>query len=169
MAQTVQKPVLMIDQIAQETIITATKMIEYFKNNLIYYQLISGKGLEFDRIKEYVPGNDPRRIDWKKLAKSGTLNIRAFKEERHFEIIIVVDTSNSMLLGTNNKTKAEYTAVASGALAYASLEAGDEVALITINSENVVAMDPTSEFNELLTIITNTNNYGGQKDWQKLT
>ncbi|MBN1645971.1 DUF58 domain-containing protein [Candidatus Woesearchaeota archaeon] len=156
------------DSLIKETIINATKLMEYFKLNLIYYQLVSGKGLEFDRIKEYVPGHDPRRIDWKIFARTNKLYIRAFKEERKFDVIIVLDVSDSMLLGTTNVTKNEYAAVIAGSLAYAATQADDRVAVV-MNSENVeVATDPSNEFFQMLRIVSDKNNYGGDKNWAKL-
>jgi uncharacterized protein (DUF58 family) len=163
-------PVNMFDfeTLMRETVRESVKLLEYFRLSLIYYQLVSGKGLEFDRIKEYYPGADPRRIDWKIFAKRGELKIRAFKEERHFDIIIVLDVSDTMLLGTTSMTKNEYSAIVAGALTFAAIEASDNVGLV-MNSSNVsLAMDPSSDFAKIMSEVANKKNYGGEKDWYNL-
>ena len=163
-------PVNMFDfeTLMRETVRESVKLLEYFRLSLIYYQLVSGKGLEFDRIKEYHPGADPRRIDWKIFAKRGELKIRAFKEERHFDIIIVIDVSDSMLLGTTTMTKNEYAAIVAGALTFAAIEASDNVGLV-MNSDKVsLAMDPSADFAKIMAEISDKKNYGGEKDWNQL-
>lgn len=156
------------DVLMRETVRESVKLLEYFRLSLIYYQLVSGKGLEFDRIKDYYVGADPRRIDWKIYARQGKLKIRAFKEERHFDIIIVLDVSDSMLLGTTSMTKNEYASIVAGALSFAAIEASDNVGIV-MNSDKVhVAMDPTAEFAKIMSEVANKQNYGGQKDWPEL-
>lgn len=165
----IQPQVYNYDQLTHETIINSIKLIEYFRMNLIYYQLISGKGLEFDKIKDYVVGDDPRRIDWKIFARSNKLMIRKFKEERQFDIVLCIDVSDSMLLGTTNKTKNEFASIVAGALAFAAVEAKDNVAIVLFSTENLVATDPVGQFFDALQIISDKNNYGGEKAWGKLT
>lgn len=156
------------DVLMRETVRESVKLLEYFRLSLIYYQLVSGKGLEFDRIKEYYPGADPRRIDWKIFAKQGELKIRAFKEERHFDIIVVLDVSDTMLLGTTSMTKNEYSSIVAGALTFAAIEASDNVGIV-MNSDRVsVAMDPTSDFAKIMAQVADKENYGGKKDWEQL-
>ena len=161
--------VLSFDKLVKETIKNAQQITEYFRLNLIYYQLISSKGLEFDRIKEYTPGSDPRRIDWKIFARTGKLMIRAFKEERRFDIVVILDVSNSMLLGTNEYTKNEYGALVAGILAFAATEAGDNIGggLFSDDKQNLI--NPEGEYYNFLRIISDKENYGGKKNWAKLT
>lgn len=156
------------DTLLKETVENAGKLMEYFRLNLIYYQLVSGKGLEFDRIKDYVPGNDPRRIDWKIFAKTGELHIRAYKEERQFDIILVIDVSNSMLLGTGKRTKNEFAMLVAGTLGFAATESGDKVAVMMLSDEVEVATDPDFELFKLLSIMSDKRNYGGNKAWHKM-
>ena len=151
------------------TMKNAAKLKEYFRLNLIYYQLISGKGLEFDRIKEYTPGDDTRRIDWKIYARTNQLHVRHYKEERKFDIIIITDVSNSMLLGTNEYTKNEFASLIAGTLAFAATEAGDNVGGGLFSDKVDVLIDPEQDFYNLLNIIAQKQNYGGKKNWQKLT
>ncbi len=157
------------DKLVQQTVINSNKLKEYFRMNLIYHQLVTGKGLEFDRIKEYYVGADPKRIDWKKFAKKGDLMVRMFKEERHFDILIVVDVSDTMLLGTTDVTKNEYAAMIAGIFATAAIEASDNVAVIMHSDKVDVYTDPSSEFYNLMMLLADKGNYGGGKEWGKLT
>ncbi|MCK5107628.1 MAG: DUF58 domain-containing protein [Nanoarchaeota archaeon] len=156
------------DTLIEKTIKNSKKLKEYFRMNLIYYQLISGKGLEFDKIKEYMPGYDPRRIDWKIYARTNKLFVRHFKEERNFDIIIILDVSNSMLLGTNEYTKNEFASVIAGTLAFAAVEAGDNVGGGLFSSKHELLLDPDQDYYNLLNIMTNKKMYGGKKNWKKL-
>jgi hypothetical protein len=156
------------EDLVKRVVKQAGLLTEYFRLNFIYYQLISGKGLEFDKIKDYVAGDDPRRIDWKIYARTGKLKIRAYKEERELEIIIIVDSSSSMLLGTTEYTKAEYAAVLAGIVAFAAIEAGDVVGGGTVTDKHMELVDPEGDFVNLLSEITKKEHYGGRKSWEKL-
>jgi uncharacterized protein (DUF58 family) len=172
MADNSKQPIvnmLPFDQLVKETILSSMKLKEYFRLNLIYYQLVSGKGLEFDKIKEYYIGADPKRIDWKKFARTGELLLRVFKEERRFDIIIVMDVSNTMLLGTTDVTKNEYAAIIAGVFATAAIEAEDNVAIVMHSDKNEVYTDPSTDFFVMMNLISDKANYGGEKDWVKLT
>lgn len=156
------------EDLTRQTIQQATKLMEFFKLNLIYYQLISGKGLEFDKIKEYTLGDDVRRIDWNIFARTKEVNIRVYKEERHFDIIIVLDVSNSMLLGTSKFIKNEFASLIAGTLAFAAKDADDQIAAVMISDKVTVAEETSSDFYHFLRTISRKGNYGGKKDWKKL-
>ncbi len=156
------------ESVVKETVENAGKLMEYFRLNLIYYQLVSGKGLEFDRIKGYVPADDPRRIDWKIFARTGELHVRSYKEERQFDIILVVDVSNTMLLGTSERTKNEFALLVAGILGFAATESGDRVAVMMLSDEVEIATDPDFELFKLLSILSDKKNYGGKKSWDRM-
>ena len=145
------------------------KLKRYFRLNIIFYQLITKKGLEFDKIVNYTPGDDVRRIDWKLYAKTRKLFIRTYKEERNFNIIIVVDVSNSMLLGTTEYTKNEYAAIVGGILAFAATESGNKVGGGVFSDRVRVLLEPQNNCFHLLYALALEENYGGKKDWEALT
>ncbi len=156
------------DELVQKTIKTSQKLMEYFRLHFIYYQLVSGKGLEFDRIREYQPGMDSKRIDWKIFARTGKLFIRSYKEERELNIIIILDVSDTMLLGTNNYTKNQYASVIAGILAFAANEAGDNVGGGVFSDRVQILLDNEPDFIPLLHTLSQKQNYGGKKQWSKL-
>ena len=164
----IQVNLLDFDNLVKETVKNSKKLMEYFRSNWIYYQLISGEGLEFDKIKQYVPGLDPRRMDWKIYARSGKLYVRTYKEEKEFNIVIILDVSNSMLLGSSNYTKNEFASIIAGIISFAATESGDTVSGGVYSSQNKILLDPDPEYYNLLHILSEKQNYGGEKDWNML-
>lgn len=156
------------DNLIRETLNNAGALAEFFRLNLIYYELISGRGLEFEKVKIYTPGDDVKRLDWKIFAKTGKLYTRVFKEERTFNIIIILDVSNSMLLGTNQYTKNEFGAMVAGTLAYAAVEAGDPIGGGTFSHEKQGLAEVEGEYFHFMNNLTIKENYGGTKNWGKL-
>ena len=113
------------DKMSKNIIKQTAILKEYFQLNFIYYQLVSGHGLDFDRIRQFSVGDDVRRIDWKIYGKKHELFSRVYKEERQFNIVIVMDVSNSMLLGTTKSTKTEYASLVASVIANTASEVGD--------------------------------------------
>lgn len=64
-----------------------------------------GRGLEFDSVREYVPGDDIRNIDWRVTARMGSPHLKLFKEERERPVVICVDMNATMCFGTRNTFK----------------------------------------------------------------
>lgn len=156
------------EELTRLTIENSVKLMQYFKLNLIYYQLVSGKGLEFDRIRKYVVGDNVTRIDWKVLARTKKVFVKTYKEERQFDIIIVLDVSDSMLLGTTDILKNQFGALVAGVLSYAAIDSRDKVAIVMHSKEKIIATNPVNNFNDILKVLSEKENYGGKKDWRKL-
>src|SRR5579862_7094005 len=64
-----------------------------------------GQGLEFDAVREYVPGDDIRNIDWRVTARTGSPHLKVFQEERERHIVLCVDMNATMRFGTRNTFK----------------------------------------------------------------
>lgn len=91
-----------------------------------------GQGLDFDDFREYIPGDEPRFIDWKVTARTGTPYVRTFREEREQVLLLAVDASGSMnYAGADSQdTKLEYAALIAAVLAYSAALNGDKVGLL---------------------------------------
>ncbi len=91
-----------------------------------------GQGLEFDDFREYMPGDEPRFIDWKVTARTGTPYVRKFHEEREQALLLAVDVSGSMHYAGagSDDTKLEYAATIAAVLAYSAALNGDKVGLL---------------------------------------
>ena len=88
-----------------------------------------GEGMEFESLRDYVPGDDPRRIDWAASARRGRPVTRLFQHERNHTVILALDTSRLMAGEIGARTKLDYAVDAALALAYAALACGDRVGL----------------------------------------
>jgi uncharacterized protein (DUF58 family) len=92
-----------------------------------YESVFKGRGMEFDEVREYQPGDDIRSIDWNVTARMGHPYIKKFVEERELNIMLLVDASNSQKFGTKNQTKMEMAAELSGVLAYTAIKNNDRI------------------------------------------
>jgi uncharacterized protein (DUF58 family) len=86
-----------------------------------------GAGLEFESLRDYVPGDDPRRLDWAASLRRGRLVTRLQQQERSQTVLVGVDTSRLMGARVGERTKLDHAVDAALALALAGLAAGDRV------------------------------------------
>ena len=95
-----------------------------------YHSVFKGRGMEFDEVREYDPGDDIRDIDWNVTARMGHPYTKKFVEERELTVIFLVDASFSGQYGTKGKTKAELIAEIGALLAFSAVKNNDRVGLI---------------------------------------
>jgi uncharacterized protein (DUF58 family) len=86
-----------------------------------------GQGLEFDSVREYVPGDDIRNIDWRVTARTGSPHLKLFKEERERHRVICVDMNAAMRFGTRNTFKSIQAARAAALLGWQGIAHQDRV------------------------------------------
>ncbi len=102
----------------------------------LYRSLIRGRGLEFEEVRHYQPGDDYRVIDWRVTARTGHLYTKVFREERERTVLLGLDTSVSMRFGTRRAFLWVAAAQALGLLAWMAADNHDRVGGIVIGSEN---------------------------------
>ena len=95
-----------------------------------YHSVFKGRGIEFDEVREYQPGDEVRAIDWNVTARAGRPFIKKFVEERQLTVMLVVDCSASGLFGTFQKFKNELSAELCALLAFSAIRNQDKVGLI---------------------------------------
>jgi uncharacterized protein (DUF58 family) len=88
-----------------------------------------GRGMDFDEVREYAPGDDVRAIDWNATARTGRTFVKRYREERQLTILFVVDMSASGGLGAGAITKREQAVEIAGVLALAALRSDHRVGL----------------------------------------
>lgn len=98
-----------------------------------YSSAFKGLGMEFDEVREYVPGDDVRQIDWNVTARMRVPYIKTFKEEREMTLILLVDVSPSQRFGTEEKFKKEQAAELAAVLAFLAIKNNDKVGLIAFS------------------------------------
>jgi uncharacterized protein (DUF58 family) len=84
-----------------------------------------GRGMEFDESRLYVPGDDPRNMDWRVTARTGKAHVKRYREERERPVWLLVDLGPSMRFGTRTAFKSVIAARAAALLAWAASEQGD--------------------------------------------
>ena len=95
-----------------------------------YHSVFKGRGIEFDEVREYQPGDEVRAIDWNVTARTGRPFIKKFVEERQLTVMLVVDCSASGLFGTFGKFKNELAAELCALFAFSAIRNQDKVGLI---------------------------------------
>ena len=95
-----------------------------------YHSTFKGRGMEFDEVREYVPGDDIRSIDWNVTARSGAPHIKKFVEEREMTVMLVVDISASNLFGSGTQMKRDLAAEVAAVLAFSAIRNNDRIGLI---------------------------------------
>ena len=107
-----------------------------------YHSVFKGKGMEFDSVREYVPGDDVRSIDWNVTARAGRPFTKQFSEERELTVLMVVDASASMNFGTTGEFKNEQAAVVSALLAFSAIKNNDRVGLLIFSDDIELFLPP---------------------------
>lgn len=92
-----------------------------------YHSPFRGQGLEFDSVRQYVPGDDVRNIDWRVTARSGSPHLKLFQEERERSVILCVDRNSSMQFGTKNTFKSIQAARAAALFGWQALSNHDRL------------------------------------------
>lgn len=95
-----------------------------------YKSTFKGSGMEFVDVREYLPGDDIRSIDWKVTARVGRPYVKKFVEERELTVILCVDASGSGYFGTRERFKLEQAAQVAATLAFSAVNNNDKVGLL---------------------------------------
>jgi uncharacterized protein (DUF58 family) len=109
--------------------ITTSRLVTDFLSGE-YESVFKGRGMEFDEVREYQPGDEIRSIDWNVTARMGHPFVKKFIEERQLTVMILLDASASSYFGTVKRMKSELAAEISAVLAFAAIKNNDRVGLI---------------------------------------
>ena len=130
-----------------------------------YFSIFRGSGLEFKGHREYAPGDDARKIDWKASLRSDKLLVKEFFQEKGMDVVFVYDISDTMLFGSHKKVKAHYGAEFILALAGTIIESNYNVGLVCFSDKIKFSFLPASGKNQLglfFDILSNHSTYGGE-------
>jgi uncharacterized protein (DUF58 family) len=118
-----------------------------------YESVFRGRGMQFDEIREYTPGDDIRAIDWNVTARTGKPFIKRFTEERELTVLFAVDLSASGEFGTVNKLKNELAAEFCAVLAFAAAKNNDKVGLLIFTDRIELFIPPKKGSRHVLRLI----------------
>jgi len=106
-----------------------------------YQSAFHGRGIEFSQVREYMPGDDIRSIDWNVTARSGVPHVKEFVEERDLTVLLAVDVSASMAFGSVDWRKCDIAAELAAVFAFSAVQNHDRIGLV-LYSDRVVQFVP---------------------------
>lgn len=118
-----------------------------------YHSVFKGRGMEFESVRAYEPGDDVRLIDWNVTARVGSPFVKCYIEERELTIILIVDLSRSAFWGTFGRTKHDVAVELSAVLAYTAARNNDRVGLVLFSDHVEHALPPRKGRNHVLRVI----------------
>src|ERR1700686_4478187 len=95
-----------------------------------YHSVFKGRGMNFEDVREYQPGDEIRTIDWNVTARLGTAFVKKYTEERELTVMLIVDVSASGNFGSTSQSKRELAAEVACLLAFSAIRNNDKVGLI---------------------------------------
>jgi uncharacterized protein (DUF58 family) len=118
-----------------------------------YHSVFKGRGMEFQEVREYEPGDDIRTIDWNVTARMGHPFIKKFSEERELTVMLLVDISGSNLFGSRSQLKKDLAAEIAAVLAFAAIRNNDRVGLILFSDEVEHVLPPKKGSSHVLRVV----------------
>jgi len=144
-------PQELIKKIRQIEIFTSRAVDASFAGQ--YESVFKGRGMQFDEVREYTPGDDIRTIDWNVTARTGKPYIKRFVEEREMTVIFAVDLSASGQFGSVSKMKNEVAAEFCAVLAFAAAKNNDKVGLLIFTDRIELYIPPKKGSSHVLRLI----------------
>lgn len=111
-----------------------------------YRSHFQGQGMQFADHRLYLPGDDVRHIDWKVSARTREPYLKKYEEERELIVFLIADLSLSHFFGSQTALKSEVISTVGGLLAYAAVQAGDRVGLLTFSGQVEAFLRPQKSF-----------------------
>src|SRR5438876_2086664 len=118
-----------------------------------YHSVFKGRGMNFEDVREYQPGDEIRAIDWNVTARLGTAFVKKFTEERELTVILVVDVSASGNFGSTIQSKRELAAEVACLLAFSAIRNNDKVGLILFTDRVELFIPPKKVRSHTLRLI----------------
>jgi uncharacterized protein (DUF58 family) len=118
-----------------------------------YHSVFKGRGMEFDEVREYTPGDEIRTIDWNVTARMGHPFVKRYVEERELTVLFLVDLSASGTFGSVDKLKNEVAAELCALLAFSAIKNNDKVGLIVFTDTIELFIPPAKGLSHVLRLI----------------
>ncbi len=118
-----------------------------------YLSHFKGRGMDFEELREYVPGDEVRDIDWNVTYRMGRPFVKRYREERELALVLAVDISASSAFGSLRRTKRQFAAEIASTLAISASRSSDKVALLLFTDEVELFLPPRKGRRHILRII----------------
>ena len=141
-------------------ILKKVRQVEIRTNRLVndslageYHSVFKGRGMDFDEVREYVPGDEVRAIDWNVTARAGRPFVKKFTEERELTILLAVDVSASGNFGSGPQSKRQMAAELASVLAFSAIRNSDKVGLVLFTDQIEQYIPPKKGRQHVLRVI----------------
>ncbi len=118
-----------------------------------------GRGIDFEEVRSYQPGDDIRTIDWRVTARTGSAHTKLFREERERPVLVIVDQRNSMFFGSSYCFKSVLAGHLAGLLAWSALHGGDRVGGLVFTGEEHQDIRPRRSRKTVLALLSQIISY----------
>src|SRR6266849_6426501 len=118
-----------------------------------YHSVFKGRGMNFEDVREYQPGDEIRAIDWNVTARLGSAFVKKFTEERELTVVLVVDVSASGSFGSVSQLKRELAAEVACLLAFSAIRNNDKVGLLLFTDRVELFIPPKKGRSHTLRLI----------------
>jgi uncharacterized protein (DUF58 family) len=141
-------------------LLESVRRVEVRTNRLVndmmvgaYLSHFKGRGMDFEELREYIPGDEVRDIDWNVTYRMGRPFVKRFREERELAMVLALDVSGSSAFGSGNRSKREFAAEIAGTLAISAARSSDKVALLLFSDQIELFVPPRKGRRHILRLI----------------
>ena len=141
-------------------ILETVRRVEVRTNRLVndmmvgaYLSHFKGRGMDFEELRDYIPGDDVRDIDWNVTFRMGRPFVKRFREERELAVVVVADISASGAFGSVRRSKREFAAEIAATLAFSAARSSDKVGLLLFTDQIELFLPPRKGRRHILRIM----------------
>jgi uncharacterized protein (DUF58 family) len=141
-------------------LIESVRRVEVRTNRIVndmmvgaYLSQFRGRGMDFEELREYMPGDDVRDIDWNVTNRMGRPFVKRFREERELAMVLAIDISGSSAFGSGNRTKREFATEVAATLAVSAARSSDKVALLLFSDQVELFVPPRKGRRHILRLL----------------
>ncbi|MBK3516428.1 DUF58 domain-containing protein [Carboxylicivirga marina] len=124
-----------------------------------HYSMMRGRGLDFEEVRNYVPGDDIRNIDWKVTARTKKTHTKVFNEEKERPALVLVDQSSYMRFGSQNYLKSVIAAEAAALAAFRTIKKGDRCGGLVFNDDTMDWFSPRRSRQAVLQLLKSVSEH----------
>jgi uncharacterized protein (DUF58 family) len=143
-----------------QELLESVRRVEVRTNRLVndmmvgaYLSHFKGRGMDFEELREYIPGDEVRDIDWNVTYRMGRPFVKRYREERELAMILALDVSGSSAFGSSVRSKREYASEIAATLAISASRSSDKVALLLFSNEIELFLPPRKGRRHILRLI----------------
>src|SRR5437868_9852818 len=141
-------------------LLASVRRLEVRTNRLVndtmvgaYLSHFKGRGMDFEELREYIPGDEVRDIDWNVTYRMGRPFVKRYREERELTMVLAVDVSASSAFGSLRRSKRDFAAEIAGTLAISAARSSDKVALLLFTDQIELFLPPRKGRRHILRIL----------------